>query len=250
VTTVSAKVCLVTGASRGIGAAAARLAARRGYAVGVNYRSAAESATAVVAEIERGGGRAVALRGDVSQADQVAAMFSALDKAFGPVTALVNNAAIASARRPIAEFSADEIHQVIDTNLIGTLLCTQQAVKRMARSAGGVGGAIVNLSSAAVRSGGNRLSPYVAAKAGVEGLTLSLARELATEGIRVNAVSPGVIATDQQPLNDDAWKKNTAARIPLGRLGTADEVAEAILWLLSDDASYVSGTVLAVAGGS
>ncbi|MDE3110638.1 MAG: SDR family oxidoreductase, partial [Acidobacteriota bacterium] len=185
-----------------------------------------------------------------SQAGEVAAMFAALDRAFGPTTALVNNAAIASARRPIVEFSTDEIHQVIDINLVGTLLCTQQAVKRMARSAGGAGGAIVNLSSAAVRSGGNRLSPYVATKAGVEGLTLSLARELATEGIRVNAVSPGVIATDQQPLKDEAWEKTTVARIPLGRLGTADEVAEAILWLLSDDASYVSGTVLAVAGGS
>lgn len=245
----SAKVCLITGASRGIGAAAARLAAHRGYAVCVNFRSAADSAKAVVAEIEHAGGRAIALRCDVSQAGEVEALFAALDKEFGPVTALVNNAAIASARRPIWEFSADEIRAVIDVNLIGTLLCTQQAVKRMARSAGGSGGAIVNLSSAAVRTGGNRLSPYIAAKAGVEGLTVSLARELAMEGIRVNAVSPGIIATDQQPLHDEAWKNAAAARIPIGRLGAAEEVAEAIIWLLSDEASYVSGTVLAVAGG-
>ncbi|HEV2161879.1 MAG TPA: SDR family oxidoreductase [Stellaceae bacterium] len=249
-TSLSVKVCLVTGASRGIGAATARLAAQRGYAVGVNYRAAADSAQAVVAEIKRNGGRAVALRGDVSRADEVEAVFAALEKEFGPVTALVNNAAIASARRPIWEFGANEIRAVIDTNLIGSFLCAQQAAKRMARTAGGNGGVIVNVSSAAVRTGGHRLSLYVAAKAGIEGLTVSLARDLAMEGIRVNAVSPGVIATDQQPLHDESWKSSAAARIPIGRLGTADEVAEAIVWLMSDEASYISGTVLAVAGGS
>lgn len=204
----------------------------------------------MVAEIVRQGGRAIAVRADVAREDEVAALFAVVDRELGPVTALVNNAGIAAVRHPVVEIKPAELRRVIDVNLVGTFLCIQQAIRRMAVSSGGRGGAIVNLSSVAARSGGDRLSSYVAAKAAVDGLTMSLARELAIEDIRINAVSPGIIATDQQPLHDATWRAAAAARIPLGRLGTAEEVAEAILWLLSDEASYVSGSNLPVSGGT
>ncbi len=248
-TTPTNRICVVTGAARGIGAATARLAGQRGYAVVVNYLKAAAEAEAVVAEILRDGGRAIALRADVASEKDVAALFAAVDREFGSVTDLVNNAGIASARRSVAEFGADELRRVIEVNLLGTFFCTQEAVKRMAQSTGGSGGSIVNLSSIAARTGGYHLSPYAATKAAIEAMTTSLARELAAEAIRVNAVSPGIIATNQQPLGDAAWKSSAAARVPLGRLGTADEVAQAILWLLSEEATYVSGANLAVSGG-
>ena len=243
------KVCLITGASRGIGAATARLAGKRGYAVAVDYASDGEAARTVAADIVRGGGKAVAIRADISRDDEVAALFVKVDRELGPVTHLVNNAGIAGPRQPVGMVSATDLRRVIEVNLVGTYLCTQQAVRRMARSAGGGGGAIVNLSSTAVRGGGDRLSPYVAAKAAVEGLTVAWARELAVDGIRVNAVSPGIVATEQLPLGDATWRAKATERIPLGRLGEPGEIAEAVLWLLSDEASYVSGTVLAVSGG-
>ena len=243
------KVCLITGASRGIGAATARLAGRRGYAVAVNYARDEKAAKAVAAEIVEAGGKVAAFRADVSRDSDVEALFAAVDRDLGTITHLVNNAGIAGPRQPVGKVPAAELRRTIDVNLIGAFLCTQQAVRRMARSAGGAGGAIVNLSSTAARGGGHLISPYVASKAGIEGLTVALARELATEGIRVNAVSPGIVATDQQPLDDSAWRAKATERIPAGRLGEAAEVAEAILWLLSDEASYVSGTVLTVSGG-
>jgi NAD(P)-dependent dehydrogenase (short-subunit alcohol dehydrogenase family) len=239
------KVCVVTGAARGIGAATALAAARRGYAVCINYVAADAEATAVRAAIEQQGGKAIAFRADVSRAADVASLFAAVDRALGPVTALVNNAGISGGRQDIADIDASLAQRVIEINLLGTLLCTKEAVKRMK---GSRAGAIVNLSTAAVRTGGTRIATYVAAKAGIEGLTRALAIELAGEGIRVNAVAPGIIATHQQP-SDEAWRVQAAAGVPLGRLGTAAEVADAILWLLSDSAAYVTGTVLGVAGG-
>ncbi|MDB5410640.1 MAG: glucose-dehydrogenase [Rhodospirillales bacterium] len=204
---------------------------------------------AIVEAIERGGGRAMAQQADVSQESEVLKLFAAIDRQLGSVTALVNNAGIPGVRRPIGEIDASDLHRVLDVNLVGTFLCTKGAVQRMATSRGGGGGAIVNLSSTVTRTGGYRLSPYVAAKAGIEGLTKALSRELAPDGIRINALSPGIITTDQQPLGDAEWSARAVANIPLGRLGTPEEIANAALWLLSDEASYITGTVLEAAGG-
>ncbi|HUK60451.1 MAG TPA: SDR family oxidoreductase [Stellaceae bacterium] len=242
-------VCIVTGGGRGIGAAIARLAGRRGYAVCVNYLSNAAAAHEVAAAIEQGGARAIAVQADVSREDEVAALFKATDDALGPVTALVNNAGTAGTRAALADLESETLRRVIDVNLIGAFLCTRAAVLRMAQSRGGAGGAIVSLSSVVTRTGGHLLSPYAATKAAIEAMTHSLARELAADGIRVNAVSPGFIATDQLDMGNAAWKAATEARIPARRIGTPEEVAEAALWLLSDAASYVTGAVLPVTGG-
>jgi NAD(P)-dependent dehydrogenase (short-subunit alcohol dehydrogenase family) len=236
-------VCLITGAARGIGAATARAAARRGFAVAVNYRSAQSDAAAVVADIRQAGGTAHAFEADIRREDDVARLFAAVDRAFGPVTALVNNAGISGVRAALLDTDPAVMRVVIETNLAGTLFCTRAAATRMARSRGGHGGAIVSLSSIVTRTGGYRLATYTATKAAIEGLTKALAPELAEEGIRINAVSPGVIATRQNPGPGDP------ARIPLGRSGTAEEVANAILWLLSDAAAYVTGATLEVGGG-
>jgi NAD(P)-dependent dehydrogenase (short-subunit alcohol dehydrogenase family) len=242
-------VCLVTGAARGIGAATALRAARAGYAVVVNCRRADAAATAVADQIRADGGRALVMAADVSDPDQVRGMFEGIERDLGPVTALVNNAGISGGREKFTDIGIATLRRVVDVNLIGTVLCSQMAARRMMRSAGGAGGAIVNVSSQAVRTGGRNLAAYVASKAAVEGLTLALARELAAEGIRVNAVSPGIIATGQQPLDDPAWQASATARIPLGRIGGAEEVADTILWLLGPESSYVTGVVVPVAGG-
>lgn len=246
---VSRRVCIVTGAGRGIGAATALAASRRGYAVCINYAAAKDAAEAVAAKIRTAGGDAMTCRADVASVAEVAALFAAVDQALGLVTALVCNAGLSGGRHPMTETDAAGFQRVIDVNLRGTFLCIQEAVRRMARSRGGNGGAIVTLSTAAARTGGRQIASYVAAKAGVEGLTRALGPELAGEGIRINAVAPGIIATDQQPLEDAAWRERAAASVPLGRIGSASEVAEAILWLLSDEAAYVTGTVLDVTGG-
>jgi NAD(P)-dependent dehydrogenase (short-subunit alcohol dehydrogenase family) len=243
------RICLITGAARGIGAAATRAVAARGYAVCVNFRTAAAEATALVAEIERGGGRAFAHRADVGREDEVEAMFAEIDRVLGRVTALVNNAGISGTRKALGAVSARELRDILNVNVAGTYFCIQAAAARMAKSRGGGGGAIVNVSSIAARTGGTRLSPYAASKAAIEGLTVALANELASEGIRVNAVAPGVIATGLQPLEDREWRARTEAAIPLGRIGTPDEVAEAIVWLLSESASYVTGAVMPVGAG-
>ncbi len=242
-------VCIVTGGGRGIGAAVARLAGRRGYAVCVNYRQDEAAARAVAASIEQGGARAIAVRADVSREDEVAALFKETDGALGRVTALINNAGTPGARSALVDIETDALRRVLDVNLLGALLCTRAAVARMARSRGGSGGGIVTVSSVATRTGGHLLSPYVAAKAGTEAMTRSLGVELAADGIRINAVSPGFIATAQLNMENAAWKAATEARIPAGRIGTPDEVAEAVLWLLSDEASYVTGAILPVTGG-
>ena len=242
-------VLLVTGGSRGIGAATAECAARQGYRVVVNYHSRADAAAVVVDRIQAAGGEAVAMAADVGDPDAVARLFQRIDALWGPVAALVNNAGITIGRRPFMEMTIPQMRQVMDTNLDGVFYCLWQAVARMARSRGGMGGAIVNVSSEAGKFGGNCISAYAAAKAGVTTLTVALARELAPEGIRINAVSPGVI--DTEPVYDPDPQKRAAlaASLPMGRLGTPEEVAETILWLLSDKAAYVAGAVVTVAGG-
>ncbi len=243
------RVCIVTGAARGIGAATALAAGRRGYAVCVNYAAAQDAADAIVAQILEEGGEAMSYRADVASAAEMTALFAAVDQALGAVAALVCNAGVSGGRHAVTEIDPGGFQRVVDVNLRGTFLCIQEATRRMARSRGGAGGAIVTMSSAAVRTGGRQIASYVAAKAGVEALTRALGPELASEGIRINTVAPGIIATDQQPLEDEAWRERAAASVPLGRIGTAREVADAILWLLSDDAAYVTGSVLDVTGG-
>lgn len=243
------QVCIVTGGAGAIGAATARLAARQQFAVAVNYRRNEAGARAVVGDIVAGGGRAVAIKADVSQPKEVADLFERTAAELGRPTALVNNAAEFGGRHPIAELDPDVLQRVLAVDLGAPLLCIAEAARRMSTQRGGEGGAIVNVSSVAAQTGGRLLTPYVASKAGLEAVTIGLARELGPQGIRVNAVRPGVIATEQQPLDDAAWVTRTIDTIPLGRLGTVEDVAEAIVWLLSPAATYVSGAIIAVTGG-
>jgi NAD(P)-dependent dehydrogenase (short-subunit alcohol dehydrogenase family) len=245
-----AKIALITGASRGIGAATARLAARRGYTVCINYVASAEKAKAVAADIRGGGGEALLVQADTADEDAVIRMFETIDREVGPVDALVNNAGIVGPPGPLAEQSAVDIRRVLDVNLFGTILCCREAVKRMSTKHGGKGGAIVNLSSVAAREGAPKeWTPYGASKGGVSTFTLGLAREVAGEGIRVNAILPGLIETDMHAGDfAEARLERLKPSIPIGRTGTPEECAEAILWLLSDQASYVAGAVLPVTG--
>jgi NAD(P)-dependent dehydrogenase (short-subunit alcohol dehydrogenase family) len=243
------QVCIVTGASGAIGAATARLAARQHFDIAVNYLRDTAAAEALVHEIVQAGGRAVAIKADIGQPDDVARLFERTAAELGRPTALVNNAAEFGERHPIGDLDPEQMLRILSVNLGGPLLCIAQAARGMSTRRGGNGGAIVNVSSLAAQTGGHRLTPYVASKAGLEAITVGLARELGPEGIRVNAVRPGVIATEGQPLADAAWMARTSDTIPLGRLGTVEEVAEAIVWLLSPAAAYVSGAILAVTGG-
>ena len=211
-------VCVVTGAARGIGAATARAAAREGYAVCINYVAAAGAAEAVEAAIREAGGTAMTCRADVSRADEVAALFAAVDRHFGPVTALVNNAGISGGRHALGDIETALFQRVVDINLLGTFSCIKEATARMARSRGGAGGAIVNLSTMAVRTGGMRIPAYVAAKAGVEGLTRALAVELAEEGIRINAVARRGLL---RPTNSRSTIQR-GARVPKRRCRSVD----------------------------
>ena len=245
------KVMLVTGGSRGIGAATARLAGARSYAVAVNYLRNQSAAEAIAAEIEAGGGRAIAIPGDVAIEGDVVRMFAALDRELGPVTALVNNAGILDKQRRVEAMDAARLARILATNVTGSFICAREAIKRMSTRHGGSGGAIVNLSSVAARLGApGEYVDYAASKGAIDSFTVGLARELATDGIRVNAVRPGIIYTDihasgGMPDRVERMKEN----IPMRRGGEASEVAEAILWLLSDQASYVTGTTIDVSGG-
>jgi NAD(P)-dependent dehydrogenase (short-subunit alcohol dehydrogenase family) len=242
---------LVTGGSRGIGAAAALLAARRGWDVAINYTRDAAAAERVAAQVRAAGRRALVLQADVSDEAQVLAMFAAVDKDFGPLRGLVNNAGVVDLPARVDEMSLQRLMRMFAINLTGSFLCAREAVKRMSTKHGGAGGVIVNLSSAAARLGSpGQYVDYAAAKAGIDTFTLGLAREVATEGIRVNAVRPGIIDTDIHAsggLPDRA--RQVAPVVPMQRAGSADEVAQAIVWLLSDASSYTTGAVLDVTGG-
>ena len=246
-----AGVLLVTGASRGIGAATARLGAARGYAVCVNYNSGAARADEVVSEIRRTGGRAVAVQADVSEPAAVSALFEGVDRELGPVTALVNNAGIIGGVVGADEISAQQIARVFAVNTFSYMYCAGEALRRMSRKHGGAGGAIVNVSSRAAAFGGLPLEcHYAATKGAIESWTKGLAREVGKDGVRVNCVRPGPIATDIH-LGHGGMEvvHRVGASGPAGRAGSADEVAEAILWLLSPASSYVVGSVLDVTGG-
>ena len=245
------KVMLVTGASRGIGAEIALLAGRSGYRVGVNYLRSEAAANAVVAQIRAAGGEAIALQADVGRLDQVVAMFARLDAAYGKPDVLVNNAGVLTMVRVDA---ADEtnVADLFRANVFSMYFCSREAVRRMSTAHGGRGGVIVNMSSVASRLGGlGGGSAYAASKGAIDSFNLALAKEVGAEGIRVNAIRPGLISTDIHEVNGGIEKMEQTARtaVPLGRAGSAAEVAQVALWLASDAASYVHGTVVDVAGG-
>jgi len=244
-------VLLITGASRGIGAATALLAGARGYAVGVNYRNDARAAESVVQRIKQGGGRAVALRADVADEQAVIEMFEAFTHQLGTITGLVNNAGIPERQSTWAARGRDRIRGVFETNVFGTMVCTREAVRRMAISAGGSGGGIVNVSSAAARLGSpGEYVDYAASKGAIDTLTIGLAKEVAGEGIRVNGVRPGFIDTEMHASGGEPDRiERVKGGIPLQRGGRPEEVAEAILWLLSPVASYTTGAFIDVSGG-
>lgn len=244
------RVVLITGASRGIGAVTARLAASRGYHVGVNYCANRAAAEAVVAGIRDAGGTAVALAGDVALEDDVLRLFVECEQALGPITDLVNNAGVVDMKARVDEMSAARLQRMFAVNVFGTILCAREAVKRMSTTHGGAGGAIVNVSSVASRIGSpGEYVDYAAAKGAVDVFTIGLAKEVAAEGIRVNAVRPGIVRTE---IHASGGQPDRLARIaplvPMLRPGEPEEVAGAILWLLSPEASYTSGTLLDISG--
>ena len=244
-------VIVITGGSRGIGAATACLAAERGYAVCVNYRQNHKAAETVVETIRQRGGRGIAIAADIAIETDVTALFQAVDNQLGPVTALVNNAGILEQQTRVESLDAARLNRVFATNITGAFLCAREAVKRMSTQHGGPGGAIVNVSSVAARLGApGEYVDYAASKAALDAMTLGLAKEVAEEGIRVNGVRPGFIYTD---IHADGGEPNRVDRVkeflPMKRGGHPMEVAQAILWLLSSEASYTTGTFIEVAGG-
>ncbi len=245
------KIIIVTGGSRGIGAATARLAAQQGYAVAVNYAADCAAADAVVRDIEAAGGRAIAVRADVAREDDVVAMFETVDRQLGRLTALVNNAGVVDTPSRVDEVSFRQLRRMFDINVLGSFLCAREAVRRMSTRHGGAGGAIVNISSAAVRMGSpGQYVHYAASKGAIDAFTLGLAKEVATEGIRVNAVRPGIIDTDIHASGGQPNRaRELAPQVPMQRPGTAAEVAQAIVWLTGDGASYTTGSIIDVTGG-
>ena len=241
------KILLITGASRGIGAATARLAGARGYDVAVNYLRDAKAADEVVAEIERAGRRAVAIQGDMAREEDVARTFATLDQELGRITHLVYNAGTTGGYSRLEEADAAMMRFVLDLNVLGALMCVKAAAQRMSTKKGGPGGAIVLISSmAAILGSAGEYVWYAASKGAIDSMTVGLSRELAAEGIRVNAVSPGLIETGLHP---PGRLERLAPMMPIPRAGKPEEVAEAILFLLSDAASYTTGTNLRVSGG-
>ena len=245
------RVLLVTGGSRGIGAAVSLAAAREGWRVAVNYAVNRQAAEDVVRLVTGAGGSALAVQGDVGTEDGIEAIFAAVDSAFGRLDGLVNNAGIVGPPQRVDEISAERLERMLRVNVAGSIRCAAEAVRRMSTRHGGVGGAIVNLSSmAAVLGSPGQYVEYAAAKGAIDSFTVGLAREVAGEGIRVNAVRPGIIDTEIHATSGHAERLAAATPlIPMARLGTADEVAQGVVWLLSDAAAYVTGALLDVAGG-
>lgn len=245
------KVMLITGASRGIGAATALLAAERGYAVAINYRREREAAEALVTQITGAGGKARAFAADVANESDVLQLFREVDEAFGRLDVLVNNAGILERQMRLEDMDVARLQRVFAVNVTGTFLCCREAIKRMARKHGGNGGSIVNVSSMASRLGSpNEYIDYAAAKGAVDSLTIGLAKEVAAEGIRVNAVRPGLIKTEIHASGGEPGRvERLQAAIPLGRGGEAEEVARAILFLASDESNYSTGSFVDVSGG-
>lgn len=244
---MSHPVLLIAGGSRGIGAATARLAGQRGYHVAVNYKTNANAAAAVVDAIKKAGGKAVAIQGDMALENDIERVFDAASYAFGSLTHFVHSSGIIGDSSRLDEATAATMREVLDIDTFGALLCLRASVRRMSTRHGGEGGAVVMLSSmAALLGGANECVWYAAAKAGVDSMVIGVAREVAKEGMRVNAVTPGVIDTDIQP---PGRVERVTPMLPMGRAGQADEVAEAVMFLLSDAASYINGANLRVSGG-
>lgn len=249
--TPAPRVAIVTGASRGIGAATALLAARQGWTVAVNYTRQTGAADAVVRQITEAGGTAIAVQADVAIEADVVAMFEAVDRQLGRVTALVNNAGVVDVPVRVDQMTGERLRRMFDINVMGSFFCAREAVLRMSTRHGGAGGSIVNVSSAASRLGAaHQYVDYAASKGAMDVLTIGLAREVAAEGIRVNAVRPGLIETDIHAsggLPDRV--RDLAHKIPMGRGGTAQEVAEAIVWLMGDASPFTTMTLMDISGG-
>jgi NAD(P)-dependent dehydrogenase (short-subunit alcohol dehydrogenase family) len=242
---------IVTGASRGIGAAIARLAGSRGYAVAVNFSTGEAEAREVVDQIVASGGRALAIRADISRENEIVKMFQTAERELGPIKALVNNAAITGGFARVEEVSAAAVEKTFAVNVTGAILCAREAVRRMSTKRGRSGGAIVNISSRAAHTGSpGEWVHYAASKGAIDSFTIGLAREVATEGIRVNAVAPGLVETGLHAANGEPGRlQRLMPSIPMQRAGQPEEVAEAVLWLLSPAASYTTGAILEVGGG-
>ncbi|AIL62633.1 SDR family oxidoreductase [Pseudomonas alkylphenolica] len=245
------KVIVITGASRGIGAATARLAAREGYRICINYLSDDEAAQRVLADVRELGAEAIAVKADVSVEDEIIHLFQRVDAELGPVAALVNNAGTIGQKSQLEHMSEFRLLKLMKTNVVGPMLCSKHAVQRMSKRHGGQGGSIVNVSSVAARLGSpNEYVDYAASKGALDTFTMGLAKEVAGDGIRVNAVRPGYIFTDFHALSGDPERvSKLEPGIPMGRGGQAEEVAEAIIWLLSDKASYSTGSFIDLGGG-
>ena len=242
---------VVTGAGRGIGAATAKLLAAHGYRVAVNYFKDQASAQSTIAEIKKNGGDALAIQGDVSREEDILRVFAVADRELGSIRVLVNNAGITGGVARVADVTAENLSRLMAVNITGPILCAREAIRRMSTLRGGSGGAIVNLSSLAGRIGGaGEWVPYAASKAAINTFTIGLAREVGNEGIRVNAVAPGLIQTDIHGANGDPDRpRRLSPTVPMQRAGTANEVAEGVVWLVSPAASYVTGTILEIGGG-
>jgi NAD(P)-dependent dehydrogenase (short-subunit alcohol dehydrogenase family) len=244
------KILLITGGSRGIGAATARLAARQGYDVAINYVGNEKAANEVVADIEKNNARGIAIKGDMASETDILRMYEAVDK-FGKLTHLVNNAGIIGTASKFADAPTEMMRRVVDVNVTGAMIVAREAVRRISTARGGKGGGIVNLGSMATYLGApGEYVWYAASKASIDALTIGLSKEVAGEGIRVNAVAPGLIETDIHASGGQPDRlERLRSAIPMGRPGGADEVADAILYLLSEQASYVTGTVIRISGG-